>query len=198
MIIGLTGGIGSGKTTVLNLFQAKENVAIYIADERAKWLMNNSETIKTQLKNIFGSESFSQGKLNKSYLSKSIFQNPDKLKRMNSIVHPAVHQDFKQFISQNAHKIIIYEAAILFETNSSDRFDFIINVSAPLHVRIKRVVERDHTHEAEVLQRVKNQLSDTHRNLQSNYVLYNVSSTEELKREVDRIYNILTKKLNFV
>ncbi len=197
MIVGLTGGIGSGKTTVLSLFEKKQNVVTYIADAKAKWLMQNATEVKNKLIQAFGQESYKDNTLNREYLSQIVFYNPEKLKELNSIIHPAVKKDFEEFAALNRDKIIIYEAAILFEHNSENRFNFIISVSSNKNDRVNRVIKRDNIQKGEVISRIKNQLSDTQRNLQSHYIIFN-NSIEELESKVDEIYNILTKKADFV
>lgn len=197
MIVGLTGGIGSGKTTVLSYFKEKEFVATYIADERAKWLMNNSIELKYKLIAIFGEDAYLDGKLNRKYISSIVFKDPTKLQQINGVVHPAVKEDFLLFVTKHKDKIVIYESAILFESNSYQNCDFIISVSSPLKDRIQRVMKRDQIEEKEVLSRIKNQYSDAKRNLQSHYVIHNISFNKT-SNQVDKIYNILTKKRTFV
>lgn len=197
MIVGLTGGIGSGKSTVLSFFKEKENVVTYIADERAKWLMHNSDALKKQLLDLFGNQVYENGLLNRKLISSIVFENPKMLSKLNMIVHPAVRSDFEDFVSKNPTKIIVYESAILFEVNSHKNCDLVITVFMDLQERIKRVIERDSVNKEEVLKRINNQYSDTKRNLQSNYLIYN-NSLSATKSEVDRIYNILTKKNVFV
>lgn len=193
MIIGLTGGIGSGKTTVAEIFAEKPDVVVYIADQRAKWIMNNSEKVKKELILNFGDNAFLNGEINRDFLSKIVFNNPEKLKLLNEIVHPAVREDFSVFAQKHKAYIIIYEAAILFETNSQDKFDFIIHVYTPQEIRIQRVKKRDKLTEEDILQRIKNQWSDSKKNLQSHYVILNQDITETAT-QIQNIYNILTKK----
>lgn len=193
MVVGLTGGIGSGKTTIVKLFQEFENVATYIADDRAKYLMNHSKEIKQSLIQVFGEKSFTNGILNRNYLSDIVFKDKSKLDVINSIVHPAVKNDFQQYVQKNKNKIVIYEAAILFESGSYQNCDFVISISVPLEERINRVLKRDNTSKEAVLQRVKHQWTETKRNLLSNYIIWN-NSLEKTKHQVKNIYNILTFK----
>ncbi len=193
MVVGLTGGIGSGKTTVVKLFQEFENVITYIADDRAKYLMNHSEEIKQSLIQVFGEKSFTNGILNRNYLSDIVFKDKSKLDVINSIVHPAVKNDFQQYVQKNKDKIVIYEAAILFESGSYQNCDFVISISVRLEERINRVLKRDNTSKEAVLQRVKHQWTETKRNLLSNYIIWN-NSLESTKHQVKNIYNILTFK----
>lgn len=193
-IIGLTGGIGSGKTTVANYFSSFDNVAIYIADEQARKLMQTSITIKQKIIGAFGSEAYTGNVPNKKYISNIVFNDASKLKNLNEIIHPEVRKDFQNFIIKQQNKTyVIYEAAILFESNSNTFCDLIITVHAPISTRIKRVMDRDKTSKESVLQRMQNQFSDTHKLLQSNYVIFNKNKNKTLL-QVKNIHKILTEK----
>lgn len=191
-IVGLTGGIGSGKTTVANIFSEYYNIAVYIADVEAKKLMNTSLSIKEKLIYSFGEESYIDGKLNREFISNIVFKNKEKLSELNDIVHPEVRNHFQEFVKNNFHQeYIIYENAILFETKSNLFCDVIITVYTGHKTRIKRVVSRDKTTEKEVLNRMNNQWKDAKKILQSNYVIFN-QNLKETKQQVHRIHNILT------
>ena len=193
-IVGLTGGIGSGKTTVANFFSAYKNVAIYIADQEAKQLMNSSVAIKEKLIQNFGEQSYSNGSLNRKYIADIVFNDKEKLTQLNAIVHPEVKKHFQNFIKINAQKeYIIYENAILFESKSNLFCDIIITVFAAIKTKIKRVISRDKSSEKEVLNRMKNQWKDDKKMLQSNYVICN-ENLDETKKSVHKIHNILTVK----
>ena len=193
-IVGLTGGIGSGKTTVANFFSAYKNVAIYIADQEAKQLMNSSVAIKEKLIQNFGEQSYSNGSLNRKYIADIVFNDKEKLRQLNAIVHPEVKKHFQNFIKINAQKeYIIYENAILFESKSNLFCDIIITVFAAIKTKIKRVISRDKSSEKEVLNRMKNQWKDDKKMLQSNYVICN-ENLDETKKSVHKIHNILTVK----
>jgi dephospho-CoA kinase len=197
MIIGLTGGIGSGKTTVANFFSAFKNVAIYIADVEAKNLMNSSEIIKEKLLQEFGENSFVDQKLNRKFISKIVFNNSEKLAVLNAIVHPEVKKHFKSFMENNIDKTyIIYENAILFESKSNLVCDYIISVYADVNIRIKRVTVRDTSTKEEVFNRMQNQWSDDKKMLQSNYIISN-TNLDETKNQVNSIHNILTQKFRY-
>jgi dephospho-CoA kinase len=198
MIIGLTGGIGSGKTTVAKLFSAFKNVAIYIADVEAKTLMNTSEVIKEKLINEFGEQAFVDQKLNRKYISKIVFNDAKKLAALNAIVHPEVKKHFKDFVENNLDKTyIIYENAILFESKSNLFCDFIITVYADVNTKIKRVTLRDASTKEEVLNRMKNQWNDDKKLLQSHYIISN-ENLDNTKIEVNKIHNILTEKYRYL
>lgn len=194
MIIGLTGGIGSGKSTVAKFFAEFDNFAIYTADIEAKKLMNSSKIIQEMILNEFGKESYFNNELQREYLAKIVFNNPEKLSKLNAIVHPEVKKHFQEFVKVNADKsFIIYENAILFESESNQFCDVIITVFASLNARIERVMERDHITKEEVFDRIKNQSSDDSKLLQSNYIIVN-ENLEITKSQVKNIHNILTKK----
>jgi len=197
MVVGLTGGIGSGKSLVAKAFCSFQNTVYYHADEEAKNLMNTSASIQQEIILEFGKKSYQDNQLNRTYISSMVFKNPELLKKLNSIVHPAVKAHFKNFInSYNPNTLIIYENAILFETGSDLVCDVVISVCAPLKERIKRVVERDHINEEKVIDRIMNQWPDSMRNLLSNYLVINIDKKETLLK-IKNIYNILTKNLTF-
>lgn len=194
MVIGLTGGIGSGKSTVVNMFSEFENIAIYIADDEAKKLMNTSAKIKTQLITEFGKEVYINNELNRPYLASIVFNNKEKLATLNAIVHPVVNKHLQNFIKENSNKdYILYENAILFENGSDSFCDKIITVTAPENVRINRVIKRDNSTIEDVKNRIKNQWSETKKTLQSNYLIENLILTNS-KEQVFKIHNSLTKK----
>ncbi len=159
-IIGLTGGIGSGKTTVANLF-ASLGIPVFNADDAAKQLMQNSPIIKNQLIQQFGDKVYEQGQLNKSYLASIVFADPEKLAILNSIVHPVTIQAALDWAQQQTSPYVIKEAALIFESNASEGLDFVIGVTAPLALRIERVMKRDQCTQAEVEKRMQHQISDT-------------------------------------
>lgn len=194
MVIGLTGGIGSGKSTVVNMFSEFENIAIYIADDEAKKLMNTSAKIKTQLITEFGEEAYINNELNRPYLASIVFNNKEKLTTLNAIVHPIVNEHLQRFIKENNGKdYVLYENAILFENGSDSFCDKIITVTAPENVRINRVIKRDNSTIEGVKSRIKNQWSETKKTLQSNYLIENLTLTKT-KEQVLKIHNSLTKK----
>ncbi len=194
MIIGLTGGIGSGKTTVANHFMKLKNIAFYNADFEAKKLMNTSDSIKLKLVNLFGKKSYIKDELNRPYIRNIAFNNRLKLDRLNSIVHPEVERHFKKFATLNTDKsFILYESALLFETNSLLKYDKIISIFAPLQLKVRRIVLRDRCSEKEAEKKIKNQWIEDKKLLQSNYVIYNINR-EFAYSQVVRIYNVLIKK----
>ncbi len=191
MIVGITGGIGSGKSTIIKFFLEFDNIAVYIADDEAKKLMNSSEEIKNKLIAEFSEEVYKNGKIDRVFLANIVFNDKQKLSILNSIVHPVVHQHFKNFVTKNKDKdYILYENAILFETGSSEFCDKIITVIAPKKDKIKRVIKRDNTSCEEVENRIKNQWSDTKKIIQSHYIIEN-EDLSLTKLKVAKIHNSL-------
>lgn len=191
-IIGLTGGIGSGKTTIANHFRSL-GIPVYIADDEAKKIMQSDEVISS-IKETFGGTIFENDILNRARLAEIVFGDPDKLKLLNAIVHPAVKKHFKQWLLE--HKkfpLVVYEAAILFESGNYKDFDWIITVSAPLESRIQRVIERDGVTREQVLERINAQWTDEQRVSKSDFVIENIDS-EIAKRKTEEILKILKIK----
>ncbi len=191
MVIGLTGGIGSGKSTVAKLFSKFNNIAIYNADLEAKNLMNTSTEIKSKLIKEFSQEVYQDNQLNRPFLANIVFSNNKKLKILNNIVHPIVYKHLNDFIKENTNKDILYENAILFENKSNLFCDKIITVTAPIKTRIQRVIKRDNSSYEDVEKRINNQWKDSKKIMQSNYVIHNLS-LDETEKEISRIHNFLT------
>lgn len=188
-IIGLTGGIGSGKTTVANHFIAA-GIPVYIADDESRKIMQSPEILK-KIEKIFGSVIFKNEVLNRQKLAEIVFSNSDKLKQLNDIIHPAVKKNFGNWILNYKNSpFVIYETAILFESGSYKDCDKIITVTAPLETRIERVIQRDKTSRENVLKRIKMQWTDDQRLGKSDFVIENINP-EITKSEVGKILKIL-------
>ena len=188
-IIGLTGGIGSGKTTLVNYMESL-GIPVFIADEEAKKAMQSPHVLE-EVKTSFGNSIFENGQLNRQQLASIVFSNPDKLKELNSIIHPEVKRLFVIWLEQ--HKpvpFVVYEAAILFESGSYQNCDYIITVTAPLEDRITRVMQRDNCSREQVLQRINVQWTDEERAAKSNFVIDNTTA-QSAKNEIDKILKIL-------
>ena len=185
-IIGLTGGIGSGKSTVLKLFKDL-GVKTYSADRVAKKLVNSDHKLIDLIKASFGESIYDDNKLDSKKLSKIVFTNPEKLKTLNSIIHPAVDIDFKNFIEINNENYIVKEAAIIFETKSENKYDKIILVRTPLEIRIERVMKRDNISKIEVMKRINNQLDEKEIIDKCDYVINN-HNQKDLKNLVYSIH----------
>jgi dephospho-CoA kinase len=189
-IIGLTGGIGSGKTTVARLFQA-EGIPVYIADEEAKKILDLPETIK-KVSQIFGDSIIFDGKIDRKKMSEIVFNNPEKLKILNGIIHPLVKKHFDDWVTAyEKYPFVVKEAAILFESGSYKYCDLIITVVASEEIRIQRVIDRDKTTKNAVLDRMKNQWTDEQRIGKSNFVIKN-----ENYEETEQQFRKILKKLN--
>lgn len=160
IIIGLTGGIGSGKSTVAKIF-ATFGVPVLDADATAKYLMNHDLTIKEQLKALFGDRVYSEGQLNRTFLSSIVFGDEFKLAQLNAIVHPVAIQYAKDWAAKQTSPYIIKEAALFFESGSAEGIHKIIGVTAPKHLRIQRVMHRDQISREDVLKRMEHQLEDS-------------------------------------
>lgn len=194
MVVGITGGIGSGKSTVVKMFSEFENIAVYLADDQAKKLMNTSKEIRSKLITEFSSEVYIGDKLNRSFLANIVFKDKKKLALLNAIVHPTVHKHLNKFILDNKDKdYILYENAILFENGSDVICDKVITVTAPKEIKIERVVKRDKTTKKAVENRMKNQWSDVKKILQSHYLIENIDLTK-VKNDVYQIHEKLTKR----
>jgi dephospho-CoA kinase len=191
-IIGLTGGIGSGKTTVANYFKSY-GIPIYIADDEARKIMQSADIMEA-IKDLFGADVFENETLNREKLAKIVFNNPESLEKLNGIVHPAVKKHFEQWLLQNLEApYVIYEAAILFESGRYKDCDIIITVTAPIESRIQRVIKRDNTTRELVLKRINAQWTDEKRISKSDFVIENIA-IEPTKLEIDRILKILKIK----
>ena len=188
-IVGLTGGIGSGKSTVLKQFEDL-GINTYSADKVAKKLINSNEDIIESIKSLFGDNIYDNNILDTIKLSKIVFQDSHKLESLNSIIHPAVAKDFKSFIKTNHGDYIVKEVAIIFETNTEDNYDKIILVRAPIEDRIKRVVLRDNITKDDVIRRVNNQIDDSTIIDKCDYVIDN-NNLVELKEKVINIHKDL-------
>ena len=177
ILVGITGGIGSGKSTVARIFSIL-GIPVYSADDRAKWLMGNNDQLKTQIKATFGDESYQlDGNLNRVFLAKTVFSDPEKVKAINSLVHPAVGKDFLTWASQQHAPYVLKEAALIFETGGNKALDYVINVSSPLKIRIARTLMRDpFRSEEQVNQIINQQLPDEQKNELADFVIKNTDN----------------------
>jgi dephospho-CoA kinase len=173
--IGITGGIGSGKSTICKVF-SQFGVPIYDADTRAKWLLNNNPVIIEKVTAAFGPESYSGGVYNSKYIASIVFKNSEKVATLNSIVHPEVGLDYKNWVKTSSSKTgyVIKEAALMFEAESYKVLDKIINVEAPEEVRIKRIQKRDPFRKPEEIRGIiQKQWTDERRRGLSNFIITN-------------------------
>ncbi len=185
-IVGLTGGIGSGKSTVAKMFQ-ELGVPIYNSDFEAKRIMRDSLEIKNGLIDLFGEKVFEKGELNRPYLADLVFNNPTLLTQLNELVHPAVAIDFGKWISRQNAEIVMQESALIFENEKEDKFDAVILVTAPKEMRIERLKKRDRSSGQEIESRMKNQLDDKEKISRADYVIENIDILET-ERRVNEVF----------
>lgn len=190
--VGLTGGIGSGKTTVAKKFKDL-GVPVYIADVEAKKLMNRSKIIRRHLVRIFGEAAYIDNTLNKPFLAAAIFNDKALLQQMNAVVHPKVAKHFLKWKSKQEAPYVISEVAILFENGSYKNYDFIITVTAPEDDRIARVIKRDSSTKEKVKAIISNQWSDEDKIKLSDYVIENID-LEIVEGEVLEIHKKMIEK----
>ncbi|MER3498135.1 MAG: dephospho-CoA kinase [Chitinophagaceae bacterium] len=170
--IGLTGGIGSGKTTVAKIFELL-GVPVYYADEAAKRLMKENKEIKTAIKKTFGEEAYLNDELNRSYLAKKVFNDVYQLELLNTIIHPLTIKDAAEWMQKQSAPYVIKEAAIFFESGSAENIDYIIGVYAPQALRIQRAMKRDNVSREEVLKRMSRQIDEAIKLKLCNFLLKN-------------------------
>jgi len=157
--IGLTGGIGSGKSTVAKIFETL-GIPVYYADAEAKRLMNSSETLKKVIRQYFGEATYENDQLNRKYLAGIVFNNPEKLDLLSALIHPVTINDAEQWMQQQSAPYSIKEAALLFESGAAENLDFIVGVYAPQALRIKRVMKRDGLTADEIMKRINRQVNE--------------------------------------
>jgi len=189
MILGLTGGIGSGKTTVLNIFNTF-NIPTYVADVEAKRLMNK-QSLKIKIIALLGKQAYNQGKLDRAFVANQVFKNKELLQQLNLLVHPEVYKDFKLFCKQHYKaKYIVYESAILLQSKNS-LCDKVLVVTADLEVRLKRVLMRDGLNKEEVLNRINNQWSQSKMLGLADFKIENNGNLKLLENQVQKIHQTL-------
>ena len=188
-IIGLTGGIGSGKSKILSVFSTY-GIPCYESDRRAKWLMQMDAELKSQIKSFFGDQIYENDQFNQRKLAKLVFADNGKLEALNSLVHPRVKMDFKSFVSQQDTPYIIKETAILFETGGEKDCDATILVTAPEKLRLQRVLNREKISSMDLKARINNQWSDSRKILLADYIINNIDWDKTLKK-IDEIHQKL-------
>ena len=186
MVVGLTGGIGSGKSTVARFFKM-QGVAVYNSDKRAKKLMRNSKKLKKSIIALLGDEAYEGKKLNRAAIAKKVFGDKELLAALNGLVHPAVKKNFQKWVKKQKGNYVIQEAAVLFENGSYKNYDRIILVRAPVDIRISRIIARDGSTEKEVQSRMNHQWSDEKKSALSDYIIDNID-LDNTKSEVERIH----------
>ena len=188
--VGITGGIGSGKSTVCRML-AERGVALYDADSRAKELMSTSESLRKALIENFGAETFTAEGLNRQYLAERVFNDAEQLRLLNSLVHPAVLADFEAWAEEQDGHYVVFESAILFEAGLENRVDAVVAVMAPESLRVERVMARDGHTKEQVMARIKSQMSDDERSDRSQYSIVNID-VEDLEEDVEQLHRRLS------
>ncbi|GAL65748.1 dephospho-CoA kinase [Jejuia pallidilutea] len=192
-VVGLTGGIGSGKTTVAKTFKTL-GIPVYIADVEAKKLMNRSKIIKRKLIALLGEDTYVDGKLNRPYVANIIFNDATVLKKMNAIVHPKVASHFKRWANKQNAPYVIKEVAILFENGGHKACDYVITVTAPKALRIERLLKRDNTSKEKIEAIMKNQWSDSKKVKLSDFVIVN-KTLEKTMAQVVKVHKQILKRI---
>lgn len=189
--IGITGGIGAGKSIISKVFQVL-GISVYDADSRAKWIMNTDEGLKKSIIEIFGKNAYSEGGLNRQHISQIAFGKPEMLKQLNNLVHPKVGEDYASWVKKQGHApYSLKEAALLFETGSNKSLDKIILVTAPERIRVQRVVSRDsHRSEEDVYKIIEKQWDEEKKARLSDFLINNDSS-ELVIPQVLQVHNTL-------
>jgi dephospho-CoA kinase len=188
--LGITGGIGSGKSTVCNIF-AHMGIPVYHADERAKWLVNNDPAIQQQIISSFGERSFEGGSYNRVYIASLVFNDKEKLQKLNAIIHPAVLNDWKDFYEQHqSFPYVIKEAAIMLETGGRETVDKIALVYSPLELRIIRLMERDGLDSPAIEARINSQMPEEEKKKLADFIIYN-DDEHSLIQQVHNIHQLM-------
>ena len=187
--VGLTGGIGSGKSKVAELL-SNRGVAVYDSDSRAKALMANDEALRAALIEAFGVECYTDVGLNRAWLAERVFNNEEELRRLNAIVHPAVMRDFAAWAEIQEGDYVIMESAILLEAGLESHVDVVVAVMAPKELRLQRAMQRDGASEAQIEERMRNQMSDDERTERAKYAIVNID-LEELEEDVEQLHRRL-------
>lgn len=192
-IIGLTGGIGSGKSTIAKWF-LELGIPVYDSDLEAKKLVDENKKIISELIKLFGDEVYQNGVYNRKLVSSKVFEDKELLGKLNQIIHPEVFRHFRNWVKNQKTDFVVKEAAILFESGSYKDCDLVVSVVADEEIRINRVLKRDETTEAQIRQRMRNQWTDEQRIEKSDFIISNNSNLEELKKEFDQLYKELLKQ----
>ena len=188
--IGLTGGIGSGKSTIAKII-ATLGYPVYISDFKASELINRDEEIKNHLIELFGKDIYQpDGNLDKKRLAGIIFNDKEAIKQVNGIVHPAVTRDFMEWCSAQRRPLLFFESAILFEAKLENLFDYIILITTDLETRVERVISRDSTTREKVIERINNQMPDEIKQTKSDFVIYNNNDDKVIKQILSIIHQL--------
>jgi dephospho-CoA kinase len=190
--VGLTGGIGSGKSTVASVFEIL-GIPVYYADDAAKRLMVSMPSLKESIKDIFGDHAYTNNSLNKAFISEAIFSDPSKRELLNAAVHPVTIQDAKNWFTVQHSPYAIKEAALIFESHGNRDLDLVIGVFTPLHLRIERIMERDGLKKEEVIARMKSQMDEDEKMKLCNFVIVNDELSSLITQVIEIHHQILSR-----
>jgi dephospho-CoA kinase len=197
MVVGITGGIGSGKSTACQIFRVL-GIPIYDADSRAKWLMEHDPPLQASIKNLLSEQAFdSDGRLNNAYIAELVFKNPALLAKLNALVHPAVAVDTSKWLEAQTSPYVLKEAALLFESGASRNMDAVIVVHADEQIRIERVMLRNKITEEQVKDRIKRQMPETEKLRLADYVILNDGSQSLIRQVLSLHQTLLDRSKTF-
>lgn len=185
-IVGLTGGIGSGKSTIAQMFKDL-GVPVYDSDLEAKRLMSTSDELRGKIRGLLGDGAYEGNLLNRVYIAEKVFKDPKLLEQLNGIVHPAVRNHFLDWSLKYDEPYVIQETALIFENQSQDQYDYIVLVTAPFDLRLQRVMERDGATQKQVMERMKNQMEDAQKVDLAHFCIVNVD-LETTKSKVQELH----------
>jgi len=188
-IIGLTGGIGSGKTTVAKMFEAL-GIPVYYADGEARKLMQDSDGLREEIIKLLGEKAYNNDGLNRPYIAQIVFRDKTKLNELNALVHPLVENHFKNWVKLQDSRYVVQENALIFENRKQPFFDAVITVTAPLQKRLERVIKRDGITEQQVIERIENQLNDEFKIERATFVIHN-TTLDKCRDQVNLIHKQL-------
>ena len=192
-IIGLTGGLGSGKSTVATFFAAL-GVPVYNSDTEAKLVMTTDLDLIKAIKKLLGAEAYTKdGILNRKYIANIVFSNTDVLEKLNNLVHPAVRRHFLDWTKKQISTYVIQESALIFENQNQSFYDQVILVTAPEEIRIKRALKRDNTNREQIVKRIRNQMEESVKIPLSHFVIENLQ-LKETQKTVKKLHNQLLKQ----
>ncbi|MGB1611045.1 MAG: dephospho-CoA kinase [Flavobacteriaceae bacterium] len=190
--LAVTGNMGCGKTTVCEML-ISHGIPVYFSDNRAKELMSQDQSLIQHIQKRFGKESYRSGFLNRIWLAEQVFENPKALNDLNNLVHPVVHLDYTEWLSQQAHDVVAYESAIVLEHANDGKFDVVILVSCPERLRIERIKKRDGLTQDEIEKRTRFQWPDEKKRKHADYIIENIN-LQETEQQVKSVLSLINKQ----
>jgi dephospho-CoA kinase len=192
--VGITGGIGSGKSTVCQVFHSL-GIPVFYADEAAKWLMQHDEQLTSSIKKLLGDDAYKNGNLDRPFVASIVFSNPEMLEDLNDLVHPATMLYGQEWMKQQQAPYVMKEAAIFFESGTYKEMDIMIGVYAPVEKRFKRAMQRNHTTEEDIRERMALQMDEIEKMKRCDYVITN-DDAQAVLPQVLRIHQLLLERAN--